>query len=153
MTQWHTCCLRTNHRIRDSRYSDTEGDMYMFKKSGGICVCFFIAIIVCISSAAYAQSRTITGTVYSSYELVADDGKVFAVTADDKGDELVEMDGAMVSVTGVVDELDGEYAITVTGFKVLADDLQEQDPEEEPQEQDQEGEPQDNDIPADETKE
>ena len=78
---------------------------------------------------------------------------MFAVTADDKGDELVEMDGAMVSVTGVVDELDGEYAITVTGFKVLADDLQEQDPEEEPQEQDQEGEPQDNDIPADETKE
>jgi hypothetical protein len=118
----------------------------MHKKWGVLFFCFVIAAMVFISSAVCAQSRTITGTVYNSYELVTDKGDVYVITADDIGDELVVMDGALVRVTGDVEDLGGEYAITVTGFKVLTDDLPEQD--QELQEESQEEE-----LPEDEKKE
>ena len=41
----------------------------------------------------------------------------------------------MVRVTGDVEDLGGEFAITVTGFQVLTDDLPEQDLQEESQEE------------------
>ena len=107
----------------------------MHNKWGVLFFCFVIAAMVFISSAACAQSRTITGTVYNSYELVTDKGDVYVITADDIGDELVVMDGAMVRVTGDVEDLGGEFAITVTGFQVLTDDLPEQDLQEESQEE------------------
>ena len=120
--------------------------MGMHNKWGVFSFCFVFVALVIISSAAFAQSRTITGTVYNSYELVTDNGDVYVITADDIGDELVVMDGALVRVTGDVEDLGGEYAITVTGFKVLTDDLPEQD-------QDLQEETQEEELPEDEKKE
>jgi len=88
--------------------------------------CVFSALIF-FSTAILAQPGTVTGIVYSSYEIETDDGEVYVVVADDKGEELVLLDGARVSVTGIIDEIDGDYAITVTSFRELAQDIPEEE--------------------------
>ena len=44
---------------------------------------------------------------------------------EDMGEELVLLDGARVSVAGIIDEIDGDYAITVTSFRELAEEIPE----------------------------
>jgi len=96
------------------------------KKGWGFLVfcCIFPALLF-LSTAVQAQQGTIVGTVYSSYEIETDDGRIYVVVADDMGEELVLLDGARVSVAGIIDEIDGDYAITVTSFRELAEEIPE----------------------------
>lgn len=98
------------------------------KKGWGFLVfCCIFPTLVFLSTAVQAQQGTIVGTVYSSYEIETDDGRIYVVVADDMGEELVMLDGARVSVTGIIDEIDGDYAITVTSFRELVEEIPEEE--------------------------
>ncbi|HHO75435.1 MAG TPA: hypothetical protein ENN05_03275 [Deltaproteobacteria bacterium] len=93
----------------------------MKKGCGFLVFCCVLSALVFFSTVISAQQGTVIGTVYSNYEIEADDGTVYLVVADDKGEELMLLDGARARVTGIIDEINGEYAITVTSFSELAE--------------------------------
>ncbi len=124
----------------------------MHRRCEMIGFCCIMAALVCISAPAYAQTRTITGIVYGNYEIETDDGEIYVVVADDRGDELAALDGTRVRVTGLVDEIDGSYGITVIRFSVLEDEVPQEEASEENPEGDQE-ESLEAEAPADEPKE
>jgi len=65
-----------------------------------------------------AAEVTITGTI-SEEGIVADDGQVYAVAKNDKGEELMELVNKKVQVTGTVEEAEGKKVITITDFEVI----------------------------------
>ncbi|MBN2297112.1 MAG: hypothetical protein JXM72_00880 [Deltaproteobacteria bacterium] len=113
----------------------------MKKGCGFLVFCCIFSALVFSSTVIYAQQGTVIGTVYSSYEIETDDGRIYVVVADDKGEELVLLDGARVSVTGIIDEIDGDYAITVTSFRELEEEF--------PEEENMEEEPLEDELPED----
>ena len=82
----------------------------------GICALLLVAMLA--GTALLAAEVTITGTI-SEEGIVADDGQVYAVAENDKGDELMGLVNKKVRVTGTVEEREGKTVITVTGFKVV----------------------------------
>ena len=81
----------------------------------GICALLLVAMLA--GTALLAAEVTITGTI-SEEGIVADDGQVYAVAENDKGDELMGLVNKKVRVTGTVEEREGKTVITVTGFEV-----------------------------------
>lgn len=81
----------------------------------GICALLLVAMLA--GTALLAAEVTITGTI-SEEGIVADDGQVYAVAENEKGDELMDLVNKKVRVTGTVEEREGEKVITVTGFEV-----------------------------------
>jgi outer membrane usher protein FimD/PapC len=69
-------------------------------------------------TALLAAEVTITGTI-SEEGIVADDGQVYAVAKNDKGEELMELVNKKVQVTGTVEEAEGKKVITITDFEVI----------------------------------
>ena len=85
----------------------------------GLCFTFLVALLA--SPASSADPTTIMGTVNDDYQIVTDDEKVYEVAENEKGDEVVELVGKKVKVTGTVEESDGMKIITVTAYEVLED--------------------------------
>ena len=81
----------------------------------GICALLFVAMVS--ATALLAAEVTITGTI-SEEGIVADDGQVYAVVKNDKGDELMDHVNKKVRATGTVEEREGKKVITVTSFEV-----------------------------------
>jgi outer membrane usher protein FimD/PapC len=82
----------------------------------GICALLLVAMLA--GTALLAAEVTITGTI-SEEGIVADDGQVYAVAENDKGEELMELVNKKVQVTGTVEEAEGKKVITITDFKVI----------------------------------
>jgi hypothetical protein len=61
----------------------------------------------------------VTGSVGSSYDILADDGMVYIIAETEKGEELAAMVGETVQVYGTVEEAEGEKFITVNSFTVV----------------------------------
>lgn len=61
---------------------------------------------------------TITGTV-TKEGIVSDDGKMYAVSEDQRGNELLKLVDRKVEVRGTVEEGEGEKIITVIQFVVI----------------------------------
>ncbi len=80
---------------------------------GLVLVAFFCGV------AMAAEKMTITGTINDDGALVADDGKTYEITESEKGAELSGMTGKKVSVTGEVEESEGEMEIDVEDFKAI----------------------------------
>lgn len=118
----------------------------MFRKQGLMVLCLVITTVLFLSPAVSAQPETVTGIIYATYELEADDGIVYVVIADDRGEELATLDGSRVRVTGEIEEQGGGYTIKVSTFTVIDEEpqeqgqedesMQEESPEEEPTGQD-----------------
>lgn len=89
-------------------------------RSAGICV--FAVALMLVPSAVFAQYTTVVGTVYYTYEIVTDSGDVFNVVADDKGAELVELDGMRVRATGMLEIEGGDQFLQVLSYSPLEDD-------------------------------
>jgi outer membrane usher protein FimD/PapC len=82
----------------------------------GICALLLVAMVS--ATALLAAEVTITGTI-SEEGIVADDGQVYAVAENEKGEEMMELVDKKVKATGTVEEQDGKKVITVTAFEVI----------------------------------
>lgn len=85
----------------------------------GLCVLIIVAFLS--GTAISGKTMTITGTVNENYQIVADDGQVYEVADTEKGDEVVDLVGKKVKVTGTVEESYGEKVITMTSYEVIGE--------------------------------
>ena len=88
------------------------------KVSGLLCCVLFI-LLVLTAPAAAGEQVTILGTVNAAYQIVTDDHQTYDVAESEKGDEVVEMIGRKVRVTGTVEEQDDEKVILVTSYEII----------------------------------
>ena len=77
-----------------------------------------VAAFFCAAAIA-AEEKTITGQINEEQQFVANDGTIYEIGESDKGNELVEMTGKKVSVTGMVTESEGAWTIEVTDFELM----------------------------------
>ena len=77
-----------------------------------------LALSVLFVALPAMAGTTITGEVGYAYEVITDDGTVYSIVENEKGDELAAMVGETVQVTGTVQEEDGEKTITVESYVV-----------------------------------
>ena len=82
----------------------------------GICALLLVAMVS--ATALLAAEVTITGTI-SEEGIVADDGQVYEVADNEKGQEVMELVAKKVKATGTVEESEGKTVITVTAFEVI----------------------------------
>jgi hypothetical protein len=68
-----------------------------------------------------ADTRTITGTVNDYYQIETDDGTVYDVVENEKGDEVAEQVGMRVKVTGTVEEDEDMKLINITSYTILGE--------------------------------
>jgi hypothetical protein len=81
---------------------------------------FSILTIALIFGIAFSgETKVITGTVNDDYQIVTDEGTAYTVAEGEIGDEVVELVGQKVKVTGTVEESEGEKMITVTSYVVI----------------------------------
>jgi hypothetical protein len=79
-----------------------------------------IGLTAFVSGIAAAGSPvSISGVINEDGQLVDDDGMAYDIAENEAGDELMEMIGQKVAVTGTVMEAEGTKIITVNEFKVL----------------------------------
>ena len=78
-------------------------------------------------SAAWAQQRTITGTVNDSYQIETDDGTVYDVVENEKGNEVAEQVGMRVKVTGTVEEDEDMKLIDITSYTIIGEQNSEEE--------------------------
>jgi hypothetical protein len=78
-------------------------------------------------SAAWAQQRTITGTVNDSYQIETDDGTVYDVVETEKGNEVAEQVGMRVKVTGTVEEDEDMKLIDITSYTIIGEQNSEEE--------------------------
>ena len=79
-----------------------------------------LTLVAFLSGAAYAADKeTITGTVNVDNQIVTADGTVFEVSDTDTGDEVVDLIGQKVKVTGTIEELEKTKIITITDYEII----------------------------------
>ena len=86
-------------------------------------ICAFILVISLSGVTISAETVTITGTVNTDYEIIADDGQLYEVIENLKGEEVVELIDRKVRVTGSVTVKGGMKKIRIDSYKVI-DNLQ-----------------------------
>ena len=89
---------------------------YLF---AGLCAMIIIAFITGV--AISGERVTITGTVNDNYQIVTDDGNIYEVEGNEKGDEVADLIDKKVKMTGTVEESDGEKIISITSYEVLGE--------------------------------
>jgi hypothetical protein len=82
-------------------------------------LCAMIIVTFLSGSAFSLETVTIAGTVNEDYQIVADNGQIYQVADTEKGDEVIDLVGKKVKVTGTVEESDGEKVITITSYEVI----------------------------------
>lgn len=88
------------------------------------CMVWFCALaflVFAITPALSLASVTIVGTVTGDYRIIAEDEQVYEIGEGEKGDEVVELVGKKVRVTGEVQESEGVKVIDVTSYEVLGE--------------------------------
>ena len=102
------------------------------KKNGqrliiGILALAFITFLAL--PAISADTRTITGTVNEYYQIETDDGTVYDVVENEKGDEVAEQVGMRVKVTGTVEEDEDMKLINITSYTILGENNSDEEEE------------------------
>jgi hypothetical protein len=82
-------------------------------------LCFIFAFTFLAGPTIAAERRIITGTINDDYQVVTDDNQVYDVADNEKGDEMLELIGKKVKVTGMVEESEGDKIITVMNYEVM----------------------------------
>ncbi|MBC8485392.1 MAG: hypothetical protein ISS66_02090 [Desulfobacteraceae bacterium] len=87
----------------------------------GIFIGFYIVIVLTLlSSLALAGKRiTIVGTVNDYYQIVTDEGTVYDIAENEKGDELAELVDKKVRVVCTLEEEEDSKVITIESYKVI----------------------------------
>jgi hypothetical protein len=83
----------------------------------GICTLLLVTSLSGITISA--ETVTVTGTVNTDYEIIADDGQVYEVTENLKGQEVVELIDRKVRVTGSVTVKGGIKKIRIDSYEVI----------------------------------
>ncbi len=89
-----------------------------FKVSGLLCCVLFLLLFVAAPVAA-SEQITVVGTVNSVYQIVTEDQQTYDIAENEKGDEVVEMIGRKVKVTGTVEEQEDTKVILVTSYEII----------------------------------
>ncbi len=87
----------------------------------GLTLLFCVLFVLFVSGVpALAEEQvTILGTVNALYQIVTEDQQVYDVAESEKGDEVAEMVGQKVKVTGTVEEQDDIKVIMVSAYEVI----------------------------------
>jgi len=88
------------------------------KKFLAVGICALLLVAMMPTTALLADEMTIQGKV-SEEGIVADDGQVYKVAEDEKGQEVMKLLDKKVKATGTVEESEGKKVITVTAFEVI----------------------------------
>jgi hypothetical protein len=93
----------------------------MQKKRKYLFIGFLTMLMIALLSgpAIATDSVTIVGTINADGQIVTDNDQVYEIGENKKGDELFELVGKKVKVTGTVAEEDGTKVITVISYKVI----------------------------------
>jgi hypothetical protein len=81
----------------------------------------FILTIMLVGVSAAGNTITIVGFVNEDYQIADQKGAVFEVADSEKGDEVLELVGKQVKVTGNLMDADGTPIINVTLYEVIDD--------------------------------
>ena len=88
---------------------------------------FYVAISLIILTAMLTgvsfagNTVTIVGIVNEDYQIVDEKGAVYEIADSDKGDEVAELTGRKLKVTGNLMDADGTPIINITLYQVLDD--------------------------------
>lgn len=100
-----------------------DGGMKMKKKSKIIYLItsIFILTIMLIGISSAGNTITIVGFVNEDYQIVDQKGAVYEVADNEKGDEVLELVGKQVKVTGNLMDADDTPIINITLYEVIDD--------------------------------
>lgn len=85
-----------------------------------ISICFFVMCMGwLVADSAKGEEITISGTVNEYFQVETDSGDLYDIAYTELGDELSQLVGAKVEVTGMVEESEGEKVITVMRYEIL----------------------------------
>ena len=85
----------------------------------GLVVLFSVAAFGSTIQVAAATQMTIIGTVNEDYQIVTDTGEVYDVNEGETADEMLQLIGKRVEVTGQVEDEDELRRITVESYQEL----------------------------------
>jgi hypothetical protein len=83
----------------------------------GLCVLIMIPFLC--APALAKRDVTITGTVMAGYQIEDEDGQIYDIDDNEKGEELAQMVDSKVRVTGTLEEEEDMKIITVASYTVL----------------------------------
>lgn len=87
-------------------------------KRKGSLLSVVLCVLIFVATAVLAGNVTIKGTI-SEEGIMADDGQLYAVVENEKGNEVLELVDEKVEVIGTVEEIGGKKAITVIDYRVI----------------------------------
>ena len=85
-----------------------------------VSVMAFLIVSIFLSTNVLAEEITIKGEVNDQYQIVGEDGQIYEVAENEKGDEVVfKHIGKIVKISGIVEESDeGKKTITVISYEI-----------------------------------
>ena len=88
-----------------------------------VSVMAFLMVSIFLSTNVLAEEITIRGRVNDKYQIVSEDGQIYEVQENEKGDEVVLQNiGKIVKISGTIEESDeGDKIITVISYEVEAE--------------------------------
>jgi hypothetical protein len=82
-------------------------------------LCTAATFFILSATAVPVGPITITGTVNSDNQIIADDGKAYTIAEREDRDELAQYEGEEVSVTGMVEVRGEENFISIISYEVV----------------------------------
>jgi hypothetical protein len=86
---------------------------------------FLISLIILVTMATgislAGKTVTIVGFVNEEYQIVDEEGTVYEIADSDKGEEVAELTGRKLKVTGNMLDADGTPIIDITRYELLDD--------------------------------
>jgi peptidoglycan hydrolase CwlO-like protein len=88
-----------------------------------VSVMAFLMVSIFLATNVLAEEITIRGKVNEKYQIVSEDGQIYEVAENEKGDEVVLQNiGKIVKISGTIEESDeGDKIITVILYEVEAE--------------------------------
>lgn len=83
--------------------------------------CAMIATVLLSGTTTSGNIKMITGRVNDNYQIIADDGNIYEVEGNAKGDEVVDLVGKRVRATGTVDETEDGRVISISSYEVIGE--------------------------------
>jgi hypothetical protein len=102
-----------------SRQAALFREIEMKMKSLVVYLAVFSLVFLGLSANLFAQQVSVVGIVTPSFRIVAENGEFYYVTTKFVGNKLIAHSGKTVRVTGEIEQLDGEKAISVIEYQVL----------------------------------
>ena len=81
---------------------------------------FVFVLIAIFSTTAFAtEDVVITGTINEDYQIVDDNGAIYDIEENEKGDEVTKLVGKKVEVMGTLVDADGVLVISIVSYTIV----------------------------------